>query len=109
MMKDKLRHHEEVIEFLENHLSRQHWRLALPTSGRGQETYVATAGERSYFVKLGVDIPRYEIMASLGLTPEVIASGCLSDDISIIVQPFLPGRNPSWGDFQRSLNSMAAF
>jgi thiamine kinase-like enzyme len=47
-------------------------------------------------------------MASLDLTPPVIASGYLADGTSILVQPYMEGRHPSWPDFRHFLPRIAA-
>lgn len=107
-MQQRDQHRQDVIAFLEHHLAGQRWELRLPPSGRGHETYVADCDDGSYFVKLGAYVPRYQVMASLNLTPTVIASGSLGDGTSILVQPYIQGRRPSWQDFRRYLPHMAA-
>ena len=83
------------------------WQLSLP-HGWGGETYFAQGGEEAYFVKLGVQIARYQAMACLGLTPPVLASGSLPDGIPLIVQPRLAGREPDRRDYRRGLEQVAA-
>lgn len=80
----------------------------MPPSGRGHETYVARGNGDNYFIKLGAHAARYEVMASLGLTPPVVASGYLEDNTSILVQPHVEGRRPSWPDFRHYLPDIAA-
>lgn len=107
MMKRRGHHRQDVIAFLQDHVADQRWKLTFPPSGRGQETYIAHSSGGSYFVKLGAYVPRYEVMASLDLTPAVIASGHLEDGVSILVQPYVDGRNPSWQDFRHHLFQVA--
>lgn len=107
-MQERRRHCREVAAFLRSHLAGRRWELALPPSGRGHETYVARSEGDSCFVKLGVHLPRYQVMASLELTPAVIATGRLEDGTSILVQPYVGGRNPSWQDFRHLLPRIAA-
>lgn len=108
MTQKRYLHREEVIAFLRDHFTAHHWALTLPSSGRGQETYIARIDGDSYFVKLGAHPPRYQVMASLDLTPAVIVSGYLVDGTSILVQPYIQGRNPSWRDFRHFLPRVAA-
>ena len=108
MKQKRCQHREEVLAFLRDHLTGHSWTLTLPPSGRGQETYVAQSDGASYFIKLGAQILRYQVMASLDLAPAVIASGYLADGTSILVQPYIEGRNPSWPDFRRFLPRIAA-
>lgn len=107
-MNNRYQHHQEVLAFLQRHLTHQRWELILPPSGRGHETYIAHSDRDSYFIKLGAHVARYEVMASLGLTPPVVASGCLEDNTSILVQPYVEGRRPSWPDFRHYLPNIAA-
>jgi thiamine kinase-like enzyme len=107
-MQTRYQHRQEVIAFLHDHCGNHQWELALPSSGRGQETYVAESDGGRYFVKVGAHIPCYEAMASLNLTPAVIVSGYLRDGASVLVEPYIKGRNPSWQDFRKLLPSMAA-
>ncbi len=82
------------------------WEFSLP-HGWGNETYVARRGENVYFVKLGVPLANYQVMASLGLTPPVLAFGGLNDGTSILVQAYVESRNPSWADFRFQLEQVA--
>jgi len=107
-MQNRYQHRQEVIAFLQRHLTNQRWELILPPSGRGHETYIAHSNGDHYFIKLGAHGARYEVMASLGLTPPVVASGCLEDSISILVQSYVEGRRPSWPDFRHYLPNIAA-
>jgi hypothetical protein len=106
-VQNRYQHRQEVAVFLQRHLTDQRWELTLPSSGRGHETYVACGGGDSYFIKLGAHIARYQVMASLDLTPPAIASGYLQDGISILVQPYIEGRHPSWQDFRHHLPRIA--
>lgn len=106
-MQARHQHRQEVVAFLHDHCGNYQWELALPSSGSGQETYVAQSDGGRYFVKVGAHIPRYEAMASLNLTPAVIVSGYLRDGTSVLVEPYIEGRNPSWRDFRRLLPRVA--
>jgi thiamine kinase-like enzyme len=107
-MQKRCQHRQEVVAFLQDHLTGHRWRLTLPSSGRGQETYIAQSNGDSYFIKVGAHIARYQVMASLDLTPAMIVSGYLVDGTSILVQPYMKGRNPSWQDFRQFLPRIAA-
>jgi len=107
-MQNRYQHRQAVVDFLQRHLTNQRWELILPPSGRGHETYVAHSDGDRYFIKLGAHVARYEVMASLGLTPPVVASGYLENNISILVQPYIEGRHPSWPDFRHYLPNIAA-
>lgn len=107
-MQKRCQHCQEVIAFLQDHLAGYRWELTLPSSGRGQETYIARSNGDSYFIKVGAHIPRYQVMASLDLTPAIIVSGYLADGTSILVQPYIKGRSPSWQDFRHFLPRIAA-
>ena len=108
LMRTRQQHCQEVTAFLQDHCSDQRWKLASPSSGRGQETYVAQSAGRRYFVKVGAHVPRYEAMASLGLTPAIVVSGYLRDGTSILVEPYIEARTPTWQDFRHLLPRMAA-
>ncbi|MBN1484240.1 MAG: aminoglycoside phosphotransferase family protein [Chloroflexia bacterium] len=106
-MQNRYRHRQQVADFLQLHLGDRRWALALPSSGRGHETYIAQSNGESYFVKLGAHVARYQVMASLGLTPPTIVSGSLENGTSILVQPYIQGRHPSWQDFRHNLPRIA--
>jgi thiamine kinase-like enzyme len=97
-MTDRQSHQSEVLAFLSRHLGGTLWKCTLP-GGHGNETYIARRDRHACFVKLGVQIARYETVASLGITPPVLASGHLADGTSILVQPFIPSRTPTRKDF----------
>ena len=107
-MQTRYQHRHQVISFLQDHLTGQSWELNLPPSGRGHETYIAQSDGHRYFVKVGAHVRRYRVMASLDLTPAVIASGCLAGGASILVQSYIQGRHPSWQDFRQFLPNIAA-
>ncbi len=106
-MKDRYQHQQEVLSFLQDHVSRQDWELILPPSGRGHATYIAQNGGERYFIKLGAQVAYYQALASLDLTPAVIEAGCLDDGTSLMVQLFVDGRNPSRHDFKQYLEKFA--
>lgn len=99
-------HQGEVQAFLQKHIQAAHWELTLP-GGWGHETYFARGEERVCFVKLGAQIPRYQVLAALGLTPPVWADGKLEDGTSILVQPLVEGHSPSRADFRIHLERIA--
>ena len=105
-MQDRQYHQQEVQAFLQKHFGSPHWVFTFP-KGSGHETYFAHSNEHTYFVKLGVQIPRYQVMASIGLTPEVFVAGYLADGTSIIVQPYIAGRRPSRRDYHIYLEQFA--
>ena len=84
-MPNRKQHQREVLAFLQKHFSYQSWEFSQP-SGWGNETYFAHSGSQNYFIKLGAQIHRYQAVASIGLTAQVLAAGVLGDGISIIVQ-----------------------
>jgi thiamine kinase-like enzyme len=106
-MQDRRQHQQEVQGFLHKHFLGKQWRFELPI-GSGNETYFAFANDSAYFVKLGVQIARYEAMATLDLSPPVLAAGYLEDGISIVVQPYIAGRHPSRKDYRLHLEQIAA-
>jgi Phosphotransferase enzyme family. len=99
-------HQQEVHAFLKKHLSIYDWRFSLP-NGSGKEAYFAHGSKRSYFVKVGVEIQRYLVMAKIGLTPPVILHGQLGGGLSVIVQLCIPGHKPSRADYREHLNEVA--
>jgi thiamine kinase-like enzyme len=107
-MQNRYQHCQQVVAFLRRHLTDKRWELTLPPSGRGHETYVAQSNGDGYFIKLGTHAARYQVMASLGLTPATIAAGYLEDGTSILVQPYIEGKHPSWRDFRHHLPRIAA-
>ncbi|HNT77178.1 MAG TPA: phosphotransferase [Anaerolineae bacterium] len=106
-MQNRQTHQPEVQAFLQQHLGQPRWSFTLP-HGWGNESYFAHDDGRTYFVKLGVQIARYQAMAALGLTPPVLAAGYLSDGTSIIAQPYIVGRSPSRKDYRTHLEQIAA-
>jgi hypothetical protein len=82
-MRDRQYHQQEVLAFLQKRFSSHHWDLTLP-KGSGNETYFANGNGHAYFVKLEAPEANYQAMASMGLTPPVIATG------------FWKMVNPSW-------------
>ena len=105
-MQDRQQHKQEVQAFLQKHFSNPSWELALP-GGSGNETYFVQSNEHAYFVKLGTQAAKYQAMASIGLTPQVLAVGSLGDGTSIIVQPYIAGRRPSRRDYHVHLERFA--
>ena len=106
-MLNRQQHQQEVQIFLQQHLSNQSWELTIP-SGSGNETYFARCNEHIYFIKLGVQITKYQVVASIGLTPPVLAAGSLRDGKSIIIQPFITAKRPSRRDYHVRLEQFAA-
>jgi hypothetical protein len=106
-MQNRQQHRSEVQAFLEKRLSSRHWEFEIP-QGSGNETYFAHDNERTYFVKLGAQATRYQMMAFIGLTPPVLASGYLDDGTSILVQLYVPGRRPSRKDYHTYLEHFAS-
>src|SRR5688572_32042299 len=102
IMQDRKYHQQEIQAFLQKHFLSNHWEFGLP-NGSGNETYFAHGNGHAYFVKLGVQITRYEVMASIGLTPPVLVSGCLEDGTPMLVQPYIVGRKPSRRDYHTHL------
>jgi thiamine kinase-like enzyme len=105
-MQGRQQHLPEVRAFLQRRFSSHHWEFAFP-QGSGNETYLAHGNERTYFVKLGAQIATYQAMASIGLTPEVLAVGLLEDGTAVVVQPAIAGRRPSWRDYRTHLEQVA--
>jgi thiamine kinase-like enzyme len=54
-----------------------------------------------------VEAAIYQVVASMGLTPQVLAAGSLEDGTSIIVQPSIAGRHPSRSDYRNCLDQFA--
>ena len=106
-MQNRQQHQQEVQVFLQQHFSNQPWELTLP-NGSGHETYFARCHEHAYFVKLGVQATRYQVVASLGLTPQVVVADSLRDGTSILVQPYLTGKRPSRNDYHIHLEQFAS-
>jgi thiamine kinase-like enzyme len=106
-MSDRQEHKQEVRGFLQKHLSTHHWNFSLPR-GSGMETYFVQGNGRGYFVKVGAPVERYLAMAEIGLTPPVVAFGKLESGLSIIVQSFVAGREPSRKDYREHLEKVAA-
>jgi len=106
-MQDRQQHQQEVQVFLQRHFSNRPWELTLPI-GTGNETYFARGKEQNLFVKLGVQAARYQVVASIGLTPPVLAAGALGDGTSVIVQPYIPGKRPARGDYRIHLEQFAS-
>jgi thiamine kinase-like enzyme len=105
-MQNRQQHQPEVRAFLQKQFSSRHWEFTLPY-GNGKETYFAHGNGNTYFVKLGARIANYQAMASIGLTPPVIATGFLEDETPLLVQPFITGRKPSRKDYRAYLEQIA--
>ncbi|MDQ3005861.1 MAG: phosphotransferase [Chloroflexota bacterium] len=105
-MQNRQQHQHEVRAFLRKHFPGQSWEFSLP-KGSGNETYFARANEHTYFIKLGAHTMKYQAMASIGLTPKLLATGSLENGTSIIVQPYIAGRKPSRRDYQNHLERFA--
>ena len=106
-MMRRTQHQQEVQAFLQRHISNQAWDLTLPV-GSGHETYFAQCGGQTYFVKIGVQIARYQALAAMGLTPQVLAAGSLADGASLLVQAYVAGKSPSRREYRLHLAQFAA-
>ena len=100
-------HRIEVISFLKKNVFSQSWEISLPPHGTGHETYFAQSNGQSFFIKLGANTDRYQVMSNFGLSPQIIALGHLEDGISILVQQRVNGKNPSCKDFHLHLKKFA--
>jgi thiamine kinase-like enzyme len=100
-------HQQEVQTFLQKYFSAQPWTFTFP-HGRGHESYFAYGNSDSFYIKLNAVTDNYQAMAALGLTPQVLLTGCLEDGTSIMVQPVVAGRKPLWKDFHQYLEKFAA-
>ena len=105
-MPGRQEHQQEVHSFLQKHLSLYDWKFSLP-HGWGKESYFVHGLKRTYFVKVGVEVERYLAMAEIGLTPPVILHGQLESGLSIIVQSYIKGKEPSRADFRERMNDIA--
>ena len=72
-MQNRRQHKQAVIAFLQREIANQPWRLSLPR-GHGHATYFVRSQERACFIKVGAKVSRYQAMASIGLTPPVLAA-----------------------------------
>ena len=106
-MPARQKHEHEVRSFLQNHFPTQHWNFSLP-QGSGMETYFVQGAGQRYFVKVGVSVERYLVMAKIGLTPPILSFGQLESGSSIIVQSFITGHTPSRKDYREQLGRVAA-
>ena len=106
-MQNTRQHQNEVQAFLQQHFSNQAWELALPI-GSGNETYFAKCNGHTYFIKLDVQVAKYQVVASIGLTPQVLVAGYLGDGTSIIVQHYIAGKRPSRRDYHTHLEQFAS-
>ena len=97
-MQNRQQHQQDVQGFLQHHFSNQSWELTFP-NGSGNETYFARCNEHAYFIKLDVQATKYQLVAAIGLTPQVLMAGFLRDGTSIIVQPYIAGTRPSRSDY----------
>jgi thiamine kinase-like enzyme len=104
---NRQQHLQEVHTFLQQHFSNQPWELTLP-GGSGNETYFARCNEQRYFIKLGVQVKWYQVAASMGLTPQVLAAASLRDGTALIVQPYISGKSPAPRDYQNHLDLFAS-
>lgn len=103
----RTQHQPEVQAFLQRHFLKQTWDLTLPM-GSGHETYFAQCGGQTYFVKIGVQAERYQALAGMGLTPQVLAAGRLTDGETILVQAYVAGKSPSRREYRLHLIQFAA-
>jgi thiamine kinase-like enzyme len=105
-MQNRQKHQQETQAFLQKHFSNQPWELSLPR-GTGNETYFASSGEQTFFIKLGVQVAKYQSVASIGLIPQILEVGTLDDGTSLLVQAYITGRNPSRKDYRTYLEQFA--
>jgi thiamine kinase-like enzyme len=105
-MHHRQEHQQEVLAFLQRHLSVHEWTFTVP-QGSGMETYFAQANGERYFVKIGASVDRYLAMAEIGLTPSILLHGQLDSGKSILVQPFMEGHKPSRVDYRTRLRDVA--
>lgn len=106
-MQNRRQHQPEVEAFLRRHVSNQSWELILP-HGTGHETYFARCHEQTYFVKIGAQVERYQVVAAIGLAPQVLRADSLEDGTSIMVQSYIAGRSPSRRDYHLHLEQFAS-
>ncbi|MEO6457447.1 MAG: aminoglycoside phosphotransferase family protein [Chloroflexia bacterium] len=105
-MQNRQQHQAQVEAFLQQSFGIREWTFTLPP-GSGNETYFAHTPEHSYFIKVGGYPDRALALAEVGITPPVLASGNLPDGATIMVQPFIEGRNPQPSDYQNHLEQIA--
>jgi len=105
--KPRDQHKPDVASFMQKNVSNQTWNIQLPPYGTGQETYIAQTNRHKYFIKLGAELERYQIMSELGFSPKVIVTGRLENGITVLVQEFISGRVPLRSDFQENLKKIA--
>ena len=105
-MPNRQAHQQEIYEFLQKRLSLYEWKFTVP-HGWGKESYFAHGFKRTYFVKVGVQVERYLAMAEIGLTPPVFLHGQLDSGLSVIVQSFVKGREPSRADYRERISDVA--
>jgi thiamine kinase-like enzyme len=105
-MSERQENQQELRYFLQKHLSIEDLNFSLP-HGSGMESYFAEGNGQSYFVKVGVQVERYVVLAEIGLTPPVLVTGQLENGLSIIVQQFMAGRRPSRLDYRDRLTEVA--
>ena len=105
-MPNRQQHQQEVRAFLQKNISPQDWKFSLP-HGWGKESYFVQGNSQRYFVKVGVQVERYRVMAESGLAPPVIVHGELEAGVSIIVQAYVTGQEPSRRDFRERLTDVA--
>lgn len=100
-------HKSEVIAFLQKHFSSQKWEITPPPKGTGNETYFAKSNGQAYFIKLGAQIEKHQVMSSLGISPQVIEIGYLEDGTSILIQNQINARKPTRRDFHQYFSKFA--
>lgn len=101
-------HEQAVVSFLRQQVANLDWQISHPPHGTGQETYFANGQNQELFIKLGGWVELYRVAAQLGLAPPVIASGCLADGTSILVQQRIHGHTPTRREFQCHLRQFAS-
>ena len=106
ILPDRKRHQQEIERYIQKHFKNLFWDFSLP-AGTGNETYIVRSDEESLFVKLGIDVNRYQVVASINLTPPILETGMLEDGTSFIIQPFIDGIRPSRKDYHQRLDQFA--
>lgn len=101
------KHKSDVLDFLRHEFPGQDWALSLPAHGTGHESYFAKSGVGEYFIKLVAAPERYRLLASLRVTPCLVAAGALRDGTNLVIQEKIIGHIPTRLDFHSRLAQFA--